>query len=117
MSHKPSTALRNVGTGADLVGFATLQGVDPASPAYLLDARTSTRSSFARHEFGEICGLVSKSGAAELEEKLTDQRRVQTLKEKINELEVQIQHEQVQVNLGESVTFVNQKPEGSNSKQ
>ncbi len=61
--------------------------------------------------------LVSKSGVAELEEKLTDQRRVQTLKEKINELKVQIQHEQVQVNLGESVTFVNQKPEGSNSKQ
>ena len=57
MSHKFSTALRNVGTGAALVGCATLQGVDPASPANLLDSRTSTRPSFARHEFCETCGL------------------------------------------------------------
>ena len=54
MSHKFSTALRNVPAGADLVGFATLQGVDPASPANLLEAHTSTRSSFARHEFGGV---------------------------------------------------------------
>ena len=33
---------------------ATLQGVDPASPANRLDARTSTRSSFARYEFGGV---------------------------------------------------------------
>ncbi len=52
-----STALRYVGTGAALAGCATLQGVNPASPAHRLDARTSTRSSFARHEFCEICGL------------------------------------------------------------
>ena len=58
MSHKFSTALRNVGADAALVGFATLQGVDPASPANLLDARTSTRPSFARHEFCETCGLI-----------------------------------------------------------
>ena len=51
MSHKLSTALRYVGTGADFVGFATLQGVDPASPAHLLETRTSTRPPFARHEF------------------------------------------------------------------
>ncbi len=31
--------------------------VDPASPANLLDARTNTRPSFARHEFCETCGL------------------------------------------------------------
>ena len=49
-----------------IAGFATLQGVDPASPANLLDARTSARSSFARYEFGgvshslgsEIYGLI-----------------------------------------------------------
>ncbi len=58
MSHKSSTALQNVSTGADLVGFATLQGVDPVSPANLLDARTSTRPSFARYEFCETRGLV-----------------------------------------------------------
>ena len=56
MSHKSSTALRNLGTGVDLVGFATLQGVDPASPAHLREAHTSTRSSFARYEFCETCG-------------------------------------------------------------
>ena len=57
ISHKSSTALRNPGTGADFVGFAcpcsaqkqaTLQGVDPASPAHRREAHTSTRSSFAR---------------------------------------------------------------------
>ena len=55
-----STALRNVSTGADLVGFATLQGVDPVSPANLLDAHTSTRSSFARYEVCETSGLVAQ---------------------------------------------------------
>ncbi len=57
MSHKSSTARRNVGTRATLVGFPTLQGVDPASTANLLDARTSTRPSFARYEFCETSGL------------------------------------------------------------
>ena len=52
-----STTLRNAGTGAALVGFATLQGVNPASPTNRLDARTNTRPSFARNEFGEIRGL------------------------------------------------------------
>ena len=52
-----STARRNVGTGATLVGFPTLQGVDPASPANLLDARTSTRPLFARYEFCETSRL------------------------------------------------------------
>ncbi len=55
-----STALRNVGASADLVGFATLQGVDPASPANRLDAHTSTRPSFVRYEFCETCGLSAK---------------------------------------------------------
>ena len=59
MSHKFSTALRNVGASADLVGFATLQGVDPASPTNRFDAHTSTRPSFVRYEFCEICGLAS----------------------------------------------------------
>ncbi len=57
MSHKLSTTLRNLGTGADFVGFATLQGVDPASPANRLEARTSTQPSFARYEICETCGL------------------------------------------------------------
>ncbi len=65
-STKFSTVLRNIGTGAALVKCATLQGVDPASPAHQLEAHTSTRSSFARYEFGklshslgsEICGLA-----------------------------------------------------------
>ena len=57
MSHKSSTALRNPGTGADFVGFTTLQGVDPASSAHQREAHTSTRSSFARNEFYETCGL------------------------------------------------------------
>ena len=61
-STKSSTALRNVGTGATLVGFATLQGVDPASPANQLDAPTSTRPSFARYEFCEISGLRRIAG-------------------------------------------------------
>ena len=56
MSHKSSTALRYTGTGADFVGFAYLQGVDLASPAHLLETRTSTRSPFARDEFCETCG-------------------------------------------------------------
>ncbi len=93
---KPSTVLRNIGPGADLVregglprsgcddtstsiarittlsrgisqgrgqalhfGMAAkMQGmtptVDPASPAHRLDARTSARSSFARHELGDV---------------------------------------------------------------
>ncbi len=58
MSHKFSTALRNTGTGADFVGFATLQGVDPASPANLFETRASTRSPFARYEFCETCGFA-----------------------------------------------------------
>ena len=66
MSHKSSTALRYVGTGAGFVGFharashrcmPTLQGVDPVSPANLLETRTSTRPPFARYEFCETCGL------------------------------------------------------------
>ena len=57
MSHKSSTALRYTGTGADFVGFPTSQGVDPASPANLLEAHNSTRSPFARDEFCETCGL------------------------------------------------------------
>ncbi len=81
ISHKSSTALRNLGTGADFVGFAcpcaaqmqaTLQGVDPASPAHdsplhsnfathgRREAHTSTRSSFARYEFCEKCGLTNQ---------------------------------------------------------
>ena len=69
MSHKFSTALRNIllrlkataghaGTDADFVGIASLQGVDPASPkgydrtgtaspANLHKTRASTRSPFA----------------------------------------------------------------------
>ena len=84
MSHKFSTALRNLrlhvlrrdkaSTGADFAGFASLQGVDPASPkgydrtgtalsAPLPEAHTSTRSSFVRDEFCEKCGLsVSPAG-------------------------------------------------------
>ena len=61
MSHKSSTALRNTGTGADFVGFATLQGIDPASPAHRLETRTSTRSSFARYEFCETSGLGAEA--------------------------------------------------------
>ena len=57
MSHKFSTALRNTGADADFVGFASLQGVDPASPANLHKTRASTRSPFARYEFCETCGL------------------------------------------------------------
>ena len=65
MSHKFSTALRNVGTGAGIVRCAILQGVDPAAPAHQLETRTSTRSSFARYELAgcrlrsvhAICGL------------------------------------------------------------
>ena len=69
MSHNSSTALRNPGTGADFVGFATLRGVDPASPkgydrtgtassAHQREAHTSTRSSFAHYEFCELaCGF------------------------------------------------------------
>ncbi len=53
-----STALRNTGTGADFVGFATLRGVDPASPTNLLETHTSTRYPFARYEFSEKCGLA-----------------------------------------------------------
>ncbi len=41
---------------------AIMQGmtpkVNPASPAHRLDARTSTRSSFARHEFGRCRSTV-----------------------------------------------------------
>ncbi|MBC9867258.1 MAG: membrane protein insertion efficiency factor YidD [Opitutae bacterium] len=58
ISHKFSTALRNIGAGADFAGFATLQGVDPASSAHRRKAHTSTRSSFARYEFCETCGLA-----------------------------------------------------------
>ena len=68
MSHKFSTALRNIrlhvlrrdktGADADFVGFASLQGVDPASPkgygrtgpaspANLHKTRASTRFPFA----------------------------------------------------------------------
>ena len=57
MSHKSSTALRYTGTGADFVGFRTLQGVDPASPPHRLETHTSTRSPFARDEFCETCRL------------------------------------------------------------
>ena len=66
MSHKSSTALRYVGTGADFVGFharashrcmPSLRGVDPASTAHLLETRTSTRPPFTRYEFYEKCGL------------------------------------------------------------
>ena len=66
MSHKSSTALRYTGTGADFVGFpcpcfaqkqADFAGFDPASPAHLLETRTSTRSPFARDEFCKTCGL------------------------------------------------------------
>ena len=57
MSHKSSTALRYLGTGADFVGFATLQGVDPVSPPHLLETRTSIRPPFARYEFCETYGL------------------------------------------------------------
>ena len=60
ISHKSSTALRYTGTGADFVGFANLQGVDPASLAHLLETRISTRSPFARNEFCEICGLTPR---------------------------------------------------------
>ena len=60
---------------------------------------------------------VSKTGAAELQEQLTDDRTVRQLKEKINELEVQIQNEHVQVNLGESVTIVNEEPESSKPEE
>ncbi len=37
-------------------------GVDPASPAHLLEAHTSARSSFARYELGDICGLATDDG-------------------------------------------------------
>ncbi len=57
MSHKFSTTFWNTGTGADFFGFATLQGVDPASPANLFETRASTRSPFARDEFCETCGI------------------------------------------------------------
>ncbi len=57
MSHKFSTARPNPGTGADFTGFGTLQGVDPASPPNLHETPTSSRSSNARHEFCETCGL------------------------------------------------------------
>ena len=53
-----STARPNTGAGAGIAGFATLQGVDPASAANRHETRTSTRSSIARHEFCETCGLV-----------------------------------------------------------
>ena len=49
-----STALQNIGPAATLAGCATLQGVNPASPAHRLDARTSARSSLARHEVGDV---------------------------------------------------------------
>ena len=52
-----STARRNTGTGEGIAGRATLQGVDPASPAPRRKAHTSARTSFARHEFRETCGL------------------------------------------------------------
>ena len=58
MSPKFSTALRNTGADADFVGFASLQGVDPASPANLHKTRASTRSPIARYEFCEKCGLI-----------------------------------------------------------
>ena len=87
ISHKSSTALRNLrlhvlrrdkaGTGADFVGFATLQGVDPASPkgygrtdpaspAHLRETHTSIRSPFARDEFFKICGLALVLGCLPL---------------------------------------------------
>ena len=59
-SPKSSAALRHIGTGADFVGFPTLQGVDPASPANLHETRTSTRFPFARYEFCEACGQAPK---------------------------------------------------------
>ena len=61
ISHKSSTALRNIGTGAGIVRCATLQGVDPASPAHPLETRTSARPSFARCEFCEISRLRTRS--------------------------------------------------------
>ena len=74
MSHKSSTARRNAGTGAGIVRCATLQGVDPASPAHPLETRTSTQPSFARYEFCETSGLVSK--VARKGELLTDYNKV-----------------------------------------
>ena len=63
MSHKSSTARRNAGAGAGIVRCATLQGVDPASPAHPLETRTSAQPSFARYEFGGVsaCGLGSET--------------------------------------------------------
>ena len=57
MSQKFSTAPHNVGTGADFTGFATLQGVNPASSANLLEAHTSTRPSVGPNEFFETSEL------------------------------------------------------------
>ena len=68
MSHKFSTALRNTGAEADFVGYASLQGVDPASPANLHKTRASTRSPFARYEFCEKCGLGQDTSSHLLEE-------------------------------------------------
>ena len=78
MSHLPSecdisqfsTARPNTGAGAGIAGFharashrcmPTLQGVDPASPANRHETRSSTRSSTARDEFCETCGLEAIS--------------------------------------------------------
>ncbi len=47
------------GMAAKMQGMTptVLQGVDPASPAHLLETRTSTRSSIARHELCETSVL------------------------------------------------------------
>ncbi len=63
-STKLSTTLRNLGTGAGIVRCATLQGVDPASPAHRLETRTSTRPSFARHKIFETSRLEVRRGQA-----------------------------------------------------
>ena len=57
MPDKLSTALRNLGTEAGIARCATLQGVDPASPAHLHETRTSTRPSFARYEICKTFGF------------------------------------------------------------
>ncbi len=64
MSRNSSTALRIIGAGAVFVGCATLQGVDPASPAHRLETPTSARSSFARDELFETSGLAQQKPRA-----------------------------------------------------
>ena len=66
MSHKFSTALRYVGTGADFVvqrKGSSLESVDSASCVKITrhDPDASTRPPFARDEFYEKCGLFGVS--------------------------------------------------------